>query len=94
MNRGIIKGFEGSWGSGIGHLVIEDSETGAEERVPCENGPTVRALESAFGDVIGAGHNVESEGGHVGQEIYWDYDEMGLMLGGFTPVNTLEVESL
>ena len=85
--HGIIRGFAGSWGSGLGHLIIEDIETGNIEHVPCDNGPTVRALEACFGNVIGDAHNVDDQGGHIGQEIYWDYDEFGLCLGGFTPVD-------
>jgi hypothetical protein len=89
MEHGIIKEFHGSWGSGLGHLVIEDIETGLVQGVPCDNGPTVRALESAFGNVIGDAHDVSQQGGHVGQEIYWDWDEFGMTMGGFTPAAEL-----
>lgn len=84
--QGVIMGFMGSGGSGIGVLLIEDSETGQMEMVPCENGPTVRALESVFGDVIGAGHTVRANGGYVGQQIEWDYDDLGQVLGWFRAV--------
>jgi len=89
MQHGIIRSFSGSWNSGIGFLAIEDINTGIIEQVPCDNGPTVRALESAFGDVIGGAHSVDTDGGHVNQEIFWDYDDMGLVLGGFTPADTM-----
>ena len=85
VQRGIIRGFSGVWGSGLAFLEIEESETGAVHPIPCENGATVRALESAFGDVIGEGHCVDPNGGHVGQEVYWSTD--GLLLTSFTPVD-------
>jgi hypothetical protein len=86
IHKGKILGFEGSWGSGMGFLTLEDSETHRLMRIPCENSSTARALEAAFGNVIGRAHDVKSNGGHIGKEIYWSYDEMGLVLGGFTPV--------
>ena len=89
-HRGRIQGFEGSWGSGLGFLTIEDSETHRLMRIPCDNAPTVRALEAAFGNVIGSAHDVNGNGGHIGKEIYWSHDEMGLVLGGFTPVESLD----
>jgi hypothetical protein len=85
IHKGTILGFEGSWGSGMGFLILEDSETHTCMRIPCENAPTVRALEAAFGNVIGDAHDVKGKGSHIGKEIYWSYDEMGLVLGGFTP---------
>ena len=89
MRQGIIKNFGGSWGSGLGFLTIEDSVTGEIESVPCDNGPTVRALESCFGNVIGSGHRVKENAGYIDQEIYWDYDDLGLTLEGFSPVEEL-----
>ena len=86
IRKGTIKRFSGSWMSGLGSLMIEDSETGACEMVPCENAQTVRALEGCFGDVVIEGHCVDSQGGHIDQEVYWSYDEIGLVLGGFTPI--------
>ena len=82
--RGVIDGFSGSWGSGLGYLVISGVP------VPCDNGATVRALEACFGDVIGEGHCVDGEGGHVGQEIVYSMDEFGLVMGWFTPVEEWE----
>ena len=86
IKKGKLVQFGGSWGSGLGLLEIEDSETGVCEHVPCDNGATVRALEDAFGDVITEGHTANG-GGYKGQEVYWSYDELGLVLGGFTPVD-------
>jgi len=85
IKKGKLIQFHGSWGSGLGYLEIEDSETGEHELVPCDNGTTVRALEAAFGDVITEGHTANGDG-YKGQEVYWSYDEFGLVLEGFTPV--------
>jgi hypothetical protein len=85
IRKGRLFQFRGSWGSGLGSLEIEDSETGIHELVPCDNGATVRALEAAFGDVITEGHTANGDG-YKGQEVYWSYDEFGLVLEGFTPV--------
>jgi hypothetical protein len=85
MRQGIIRGFHGSWCSGLATLEIEDSKTGQVEGIPCDNGPTVRALDAAFGDVIGPGHTVKQHAGFIGKEILWDYDDMGLVLGYFGP---------
>jgi len=85
IRKGKLIQFGGSWGSGLGFLEIEDSETGVPERVPCDNGATVRALEAAFGDVITEGHTANGSG-YKGQEVYWSYDEFGLVLEAFTPV--------
>ena len=85
IRKGVIKNFAGSWGSGLGYLVIEDSETGQTEQVPCDNGCTVRALETCFGDVITGGHTANGKG-YEDQEIFWGMGEVGLVLGGFTPV--------
>ena len=86
IRKGRLIQFRGSWGSGLGTLEIEDSETGEREPVPCDNGATVRALEAAFGDVITDGHTANGDG-YRGQEVYWSYDELGLVLGGFTPID-------
>lgn len=86
IRKGRIKALQGSWTSGLACLIIEDSETGITEVVPCENGPTVRALDALFGEVIAPGHSINLHGGHINQEIFWSYDEFGLVLGGFTPV--------
>jgi len=85
IRKGRLIQFHGSWGSGLGTLEIEDSETGECEHVPCDNGATVRALEAAFGNVITPAHTANG-GGYKGQEVYWSLDELGLVLEGFTPV--------
>jgi len=85
IRKGKLIQFHGSWGSGLGTLEIGDSETGAHELIPCDNGATVRALEAAFGDVITPAHTANGDG-YKGREVYWSYDELGLVLEGFTPV--------
>ena len=85
IRKGRLMQFRGSWGSGLGTLEIEDSETGECEPVPCDNGATVRALEAAFGNVITNGHTANG-GGYKGREVYWSLDELELVLEGFTPV--------
>jgi hypothetical protein len=76
---GKITGFRGSWGSGMADLVING------KGVPCDNGTTVRSLEACFGNVIGAGHTVKSDGGFMGKRIAFSLDDMGLMMERFTP---------
>ncbi len=85
IRKGRIKDFIGSWSSGLGFLIIEDDETGETEQVPCDNGPTVRALENCFGDVITPNHTAKGNG-YRDKEIFWSMGELGLVLGGFTPV--------
>ena len=91
IRKGTIKDIVGSWSSGLGYLLIQDSETGEIEQVPCDNGPTVRTLEQCFGNVITAGHTAKGKG-YRDREIFWSMDEMGLVLGGFTPVENATFE--
>ena len=93
IKKGKIMGFRGSWMSGLGALLIED-EAGVVVSVPCENAPMVRALEGAFGGVIADNHSVDPQGGHIGQEIYYSMDEMGLVLQAFTPVSEASQEMI
>jgi hypothetical protein len=91
MRKGRILGFRGHHMSGIASLRVSEvihtltREVEIEVEVLCENAPTVRALEAAFGSVIGEGHTVRPDGGHVGKEVYYNVDAMG-MLDGFSPV--------
>ena len=89
IRKGTILGFRGSWGSGIGTLEIKDAKTNQVEQVPCENAPTVRSLEAAFGNVITQGHTANGNG-YKGKEIFWAYDDMGLVMAGFQPVETAD----
>ena len=84
--KGRLIGFQGSWMSGLANLVIEDLDTGKYLTVPCENAQTVRCLEGCFGDVISEGHTV-NQSAIFGKEIYWSYDETGMILGGFSSVD-------
>jgi len=84
MNKGTIVGFKGSWSSGIAQLMIKDTK-GNIKAIPCENTTTVRALDSCYGGVIQSGRTA-SEKPFVGKKIFYEYDDMGLMLGGFAPV--------
>lgn len=86
--RNKVVGFAGSWGSGLGYLLFEG---GAQ--VPCENGPTVRALNacvSARSDDPEDPENGFIRPGHVvdnnkiaGLDIVWWYDDFGLVLAAF-----------
>ena len=91
IRKGRLIQFRGSWQSGLATLEIEDSETGAHECIPCDNGATVRALEAAFGNVITPGHTANGNG-YKGKEVFWSYDEIGFVLGGFTPVEVASEE--
>jgi len=82
-----ILGFQGSWMSGLATLILEDLDGYGPPAVHCENAQTVRCLEGAFGNVIDNNHSVNPEGGHVGKEIFYSMDDMGLVLECFTPVD-------
>lgn len=80
LQKGVIEGVYGSFGSGLATIVFQDGS-----QVHCENGPTIRALDACFGNVIGDGHTINNEdGGHVGQEIVFTTDFMNL-LEAFAP---------
>lgn len=74
---GTIDGFAGSWSSGLGFLIIDGRP------VPCENAPTIRALEACYGGVIAADHRVDGEA-IEGKRVVYSIDDFGLLLG-FTP---------
>lgn len=80
--HGTITGFAGNHGSGIGFLIVGD------QKIPCENAPTVRALDRAFGGVIGPGHNVDNNAIR-GKEIVYETDCMGL-LQWFVPADEFD----
>jgi hypothetical protein len=83
IRKGTLLSFSGSFGSGLGTLDIRDAKTKKIDSVPCDNGPTVRALEAAFGDTITAGHRANGNG-YKGWVVYWVVDDVGV-LAGFTP---------
>lgn len=99
IHRGTIAGMRGNWSSGIAWL---DFTNGIS--VPCENAPTVRALNGCFGNAIGPGHTINQQG-IIGKEIVYWLDDMGLILEGFAdavewdekdgreiPIGGLEIE--
>jgi hypothetical protein len=69
---GEITGFAGLAGSGLATLFIDDSP------VLCENTTTVRALEAAFGNIIGEGHTVNISS-IIGQTIIYSVNSYGLL---------------
>ncbi len=79
---GEIVSFNGSWGSGIASLTIKNHETGEEETIFAESGPTGRALQACYGaDEPG---NIINNEVIKGKMIYYAVDELG-MLEGFEP---------
>ena len=78
IRRGILVEFQGTQESGVGYLLIRDSKTGIIESVPCENAPTVRALEACFGNTITEGHTAEGVG-YKGREVFWTCDWLGVL---------------
>ena len=83
VHKGTIVRMYGTWGSGLGMLEIDDEQRG-RIAVPCDNAPTVRALDGAFGNVIGEAHTFINEA-IEGRVIYYSVDEIGV-LEAFTPV--------
>lgn len=84
--RGTILAFSGSWQSGIAVLSIGRPENGRNEAcrvIPCENGPTARALIAAFA-CAGPGHSIDNQKLR-GRKIEYSLDDLG-MLAGFTPI--------
>lgn len=82
--RGVIEDVRGSWGSGLATLVLKDPDGNMKE-VYADNGPLIRSLDSAFGEVIQEGHTF-SVGAVRGQELVYAMDDMGLCRAGFVPL--------
>ena len=81
VKRGIIKSVSGSWESSIATLTFKDGNV-----VHADNGPLFRNLEAAFGNVISRGHCAQGVG-HIGQDIVYWMDDMGLCMGAFVPID-------
>ena len=81
--KATILNFYGSWGSGIAILLVK-TEEGYLKEIPCDNGPTVRALEAIFGDAIGSNHTINVDA-IKGKKIVYEMDDMGLVLGRIAP---------
>lgn len=88
--KGKIISFHGTWMSGLATLEIEDYDRGIIF-APCDNAPTARALDSAFGGVIGDAHTVLQDA-IQDKEIYYGMDDMGLVLGFIIPVENATSE--
>jgi len=70
MPRGrILRGRAQKW-SGIMELDLQELDSGAITSIPCEAGPTIRALHDAF---ISKGKNP------VGEIIDYEVDSLGIM---------------
>jgi len=87
IQKGKIIGFKGSWLSGLAQLIVVN-EKGEHKSIPCDNAPTVRALNAAFGNVIASGHTVNQDA-IKDKEIYYS---VGFVLEGFTPVEMASEE--
>jgi hypothetical protein len=72
---GTIKGFKGSWDSGIASLTVEQKD--GTKTIYCDNAPTVRALDALFGNVID-GHSVNLEA-ILGRKIRYALDESSIL---------------
>jgi len=88
--KGRIVNFIGTWGSGVATLVLRDQK-GKEVKMAVENAPTVRALDSAFGGVIGEGHTVNLDA-IKGKWIEYEYDQYGAVkyMTSFNPVGKFQ----
>jgi hypothetical protein len=78
----MLVSLHGSWGSGLAMLTVDEEVPGRGTRlvsIPCDAGPTSRALRAAFGDEV------------VGQEVYFSTDEIGV-LWGFAPIDDAYME--
>jgi len=89
--KGQIKDFRGTWGSGIATLTVK-MDTGETRNIPCDNAPTVRALESAFGNIISAGHKADIKNAK-NKWIFFGLTDWGT-LAGFVPVEQASPELL
>ena len=66
--KGTILRLSGSWGSGLATLTVEDERRGLVA-LHSDNGPLVRALDAAFGDVIDRNHTFDNAA-ITGKEIF------------------------
>jgi hypothetical protein len=80
MRAGTLISFNGSWMSGIAILVLKDEE-GNTVQIPCDNSPTVRALNSLFPGFITNGHCIDNSAIN-GEPVLYCMDDMDLLLGG------------
>ena len=76
--EGTIVGFQGSWDSGIAHLVVDGVD------VPCNNAATVRCLDACFDNFIIDGHACDVNA-IIGKRIEYTVDDFGV-LETLTPI--------
>lgn len=74
---GEIINFEGSWNSGLAMLIVKN-KNGKIIRIPCDNAPTVRALDSMFNNVITKNHAVNIDA-IKGKTIEYEIDDFGVL---------------
>jgi hypothetical protein len=76
FRKGTLLSLHGSFGSGLALLTVNEVVPHGATRsvtIPCDAGPTSRALRSAFGDEV------------AGQEVLFSVDALGI-LDGFLPL--------
>ena len=83
MTQATILGVGGSFGSGLASLTVKHKD-GTVHTLYADNGPLIRALDSAFGDVITAGHRFDVNA-VKGKRIRYEMDDMGLTMAYFVP---------
>ena len=82
IRRGMPVSLHGAWGAGLAMLTVDEEVPGEATRlvtIPCDAGPTSRALRSASRDEI------------AGQGVYFPTDNIGV-LEGFAPIEDADVE--
>lgn len=82
--RAKIITLSASWGSGLATLHVEN-EDGTHQALHADNGPLMRALDSAFPGFIQPGHTVDVDVIR-GKVIEYVMDDMGLCMAGFAVV--------
>jgi hypothetical protein len=83
LEIGEIQGLMATFHSGLAQLVV--SVDGKQRFLSADNGALVRALERAFGGVIGEGHKASVE--HlIGVPIAYEVTDYGT-LAGFSPID-------
>ncbi len=81
-----IVSFQGSWGSGIAYLTVQEIIGGDIITLQADSGPLGRALSQCYGADL-PGHVIDNAV-IAGKLIYYGVDELG-MLAGFTPAEAL-----
>ena len=82
IRRGMLVSMHGSWGSGLAMPTVDEEGPGGATRlvsIPCDAGPTSRALRLASGDEV------------AGQGVYFSTDNIGV-LERFAPIEDADAE--